>query len=157
MIAFFEDIEIGEESALGAHAFTREAIIEFARAYDPQRFHLDEAAGEGLDLRRPLRLRLAHRPRAMRVIVDARRAGAAEPRRAAKRCPPLGVSPGVATCAGRADAARRHRDLLGRASSKRETKRPQWGLVAMRTWGVNQDGREVCAYTLFGLAARRSG
>ena len=41
---YFEDLEIGTELDLGSHVFTREEIIDFARKFDPQPFHLDEAA-----------------------------------------------------------------------------------------------------------------
>lgn len=42
---FFEDIEIGTRTRLGAHSFTEDEIVAFARAFDPQPFHLDAAAG----------------------------------------------------------------------------------------------------------------
>ena len=45
MIGFYEDFVIGAENRLGSHEFTREAIILFATAYDPQPFHVDDAAG----------------------------------------------------------------------------------------------------------------
>lgn len=41
----FEDFAPGQEYDLGALTVTREAIIEFASEFDPQPFHLDEAAG----------------------------------------------------------------------------------------------------------------
>jgi acyl dehydratase len=41
---FFEEIELDREEMLGLHHFTREAILRFARAYDPQPFHLDDEA-----------------------------------------------------------------------------------------------------------------
>jgi acyl dehydratase len=41
---FFEDRIVGETGDLGHHTFTREEIVTFARAYDPQPFHLDEDA-----------------------------------------------------------------------------------------------------------------
>ena len=41
---FFEDIAVGERAELGRHTFTAEAIKAFARRYDPQAFHVDEAA-----------------------------------------------------------------------------------------------------------------
>ncbi len=43
---FFEDIVVGERDEIGAHTFTAEEIKRFARAFDPQPFHLDEAAAE---------------------------------------------------------------------------------------------------------------
>lgn len=42
---FFEDIEIGARTRLGAHSFTEGEIVAFARAFDPQPFHLDAVAG----------------------------------------------------------------------------------------------------------------
>ena len=41
---YYEDHEVGQTAPLGAHRFTREAILDFARKFDPQPFHLDEAA-----------------------------------------------------------------------------------------------------------------
>ena len=42
---FFEEIAEGQTETLGSYHFTREAIISYARKYDPQPFHLDEEAG----------------------------------------------------------------------------------------------------------------
>ena len=42
---FFEDIEIGEVTRLGSHTFRAGEMIAFARAFDPQPFHLDAEAG----------------------------------------------------------------------------------------------------------------
>lgn len=39
-------LRIGETITLGAHTFGAEEIKAFARKYDPQPFHLDEAAAE---------------------------------------------------------------------------------------------------------------
>ena len=42
---YFEDIEIGRKQAFGRYDVTRDEVLEFARKYDPQPFHLsDEAA-----------------------------------------------------------------------------------------------------------------
>ena len=43
---FLEDRQIGEMTDLGRHTFTREEIIHFARQFDPQPFHLDDAAAK---------------------------------------------------------------------------------------------------------------
>ena len=42
----YEDFDIGSAVTLSAHTFTREEIVEFATRYDPQPFHLSDAAGE---------------------------------------------------------------------------------------------------------------
>lgn len=41
MTRWFEDIVIDEAFALGSHTFSAQEIIRFARAYDPQYFHID--------------------------------------------------------------------------------------------------------------------
>lgn len=43
---YFEDIEIGARRELGSHTFTEEAIIAFARQFDPQPFHTDPEAAK---------------------------------------------------------------------------------------------------------------
>jgi len=41
----FEDIAPGETIPCGSFSLSRDEIIEFARRFDPQPFHLDEEAG----------------------------------------------------------------------------------------------------------------
>lgn len=41
---YFEDIIVGTKAAFGSYAVTREEVVEFASRYDPQPFHLDDAA-----------------------------------------------------------------------------------------------------------------
>jgi acyl dehydratase len=41
----FEDLVVGEIHRLGSYTVTREEIIDFARKFDPQPFHLDDEAG----------------------------------------------------------------------------------------------------------------
>jgi acyl dehydratase len=44
---YFEDLEIGGETEFGSYDVTREEMLEFARKYDPQPFHLsDEEAAK---------------------------------------------------------------------------------------------------------------
>ena len=44
---YFEDCEVGAETLFGHYDVTREEVVEFARKYDPQPFHLsDEAAAK---------------------------------------------------------------------------------------------------------------
>ena len=44
---YFEDLVIGAEGEFGTYEVTREEVLEFARKYDPQPFHLsDEAAAK---------------------------------------------------------------------------------------------------------------
>src|SRR5262245_27132624 len=44
---YFDQVEMGRVDELGAYEFTREVVLKFARAYDPQSFHVsDEAAAK---------------------------------------------------------------------------------------------------------------
>jgi acyl dehydratase len=45
-VTYFEDLTVGEERTFGTYEVTREEIVEFARKYDPQPMHVDEAAAE---------------------------------------------------------------------------------------------------------------
>jgi acyl dehydratase len=152
---WYEDHEVGQTAPLGAHRFTREAILDFARKFDPQPFHLDDAAAKksifgGLCASGWHTVSVS-----MRMLVDGRHAQ----RKAVAtlgETPPLGLGRGVRDL--RWSTPVRPGDEIAfslRIDSMRETRRPDWGLIGMRIIGVNHDGREVCAYTLLGLAARR--
>ncbi len=41
---FYEDLVVGSSDRFGAYPVTREEVIAFASKYDPQPFHLDDAA-----------------------------------------------------------------------------------------------------------------
>jgi len=44
-MTYFEDMQVGSETYFGSYEVTREEVLDFARKYDPQPFHLsDEAA-----------------------------------------------------------------------------------------------------------------
>jgi acyl dehydratase len=152
---WFEEHEVGQTAQLGAYRFTREAILDFARKFDPQLFHLDEAAAAksifgGLCASGWHTVSVS-----MRLLVDGRRAQRKALATHGEK-PPLGLGRGVRDL--RWPAPVRPGDEIAfslRIDSMRETRRPDWGLIGMRITGVNRDGREVCVYTLMGLAARR--
>ena len=44
---YLDDLKVGDTTCFGSYEVTREEVIEFARKYDPQPFHLsDEAAAK---------------------------------------------------------------------------------------------------------------
>jgi Acyl dehydratase len=44
---YFEDLEVGAQTDFGTYEVTRDEVLEFARKYDPQPFHLsDEEAAK---------------------------------------------------------------------------------------------------------------
>jgi len=46
MALSYEDMTVGSTTEIGKHTFTRDEIVEFAEKFDPQPFHLNEAAAE---------------------------------------------------------------------------------------------------------------
>ena len=156
MISFYEDVELGRDRELGSHAFTQDAIVAFARAYDPQRFHVDEEAAKESIFGGLCASGWHVAAACMRCIVDARAQALAELAARGEPLPPLGVSPGVENL--RWPAPTRPGDVVAffsRVTDKRETKRPGWGLVFMRTWGVNQRGEEAIVMDNKAFVGRR--
>jgi acyl dehydratase len=45
-VKYFEDVQVGDVMRFGRYDVTREEIIEYARQFDPQPFHLDEEAAK---------------------------------------------------------------------------------------------------------------
>jgi len=154
---FFEDRVIGETSDLGSHTFTREEMVAFARAYDPQSFHLDEEAAKASlfgGLCASGWHTAAHLIRA--IIVTRAAADTGAPAKGGRRAV-YGPSPGF-------------RDLRwlkpvhvgdtisyrGRLIEKIDLKsRPNRGLLASAMQGRNQRGEIVFAVTSLVLADRR--
>ncbi len=68
---YFEDYELGLTARFGAYPVTREEVLDFASKYDPQAFHLDDAAAAA----NPIFGRIAASgwhtcAMAMRILVD---------------------------------------------------------------------------------------
>lgn len=153
---YYEDHEIGETQALGSHEFTREAILAFARRYDPQPFHLDEAAGAA-SLFGSLCASGWHTAsvgmRQFVAFLAAQRAGAAA---RGVPVPPMGVGAGLRDL--RWTAPVRPGDVISyamRIETLRTTRRPQWGRVGFTVTAGDAAGREVLSYFSEGLFARR--
>jgi len=43
-VKYFEDVQVGDVMRFGRYEVTRDEIVEYARQFDPQPFHLDEEA-----------------------------------------------------------------------------------------------------------------
>jgi acyl dehydratase len=141
---FFEDLQIGAESELGSHLFTKEAIIAFAILYDPQPFHLSDEAAKASIYGSLIASGWHTASVCMRLIVEQRKRQRADIEARGETFPKIGVSPGVRDL--RWPLAVRPGDRIiysARIESLTETKRPQWGLATSRTMGVNQKGVEV--------------
>lgn len=145
---YLEDLVVGQTDVLGAYTYTADEIVRFAKAYDPQRFHVDPVAAKASlfgDLCASgwqtaaiwMKLMAAHRDR---IRTDALNRG--------ERPARLGPSPGFSDLkwlkpvyAG--DTITYRSTLTGKRVS---ASRPGWGLAFHRNSGVNQHGEEVFSF-----------
>ncbi len=155
---YFEDREIGESADLGAHTFTRDEIVDFAREFDPQPFHLDEAAAKA-SLFGGLCASGWHTCAIyIRQIVRERQANAALARAAGRPLPAYGPSPGFKNLRWLkpvfvGDTI----EFRTRLADKIDLKsRPERGLIQNETQGRNQKGEIVFSVTGQVLAERRT-
>ncbi|MGB6062190.1 MAG: MaoC family dehydratase [Candidatus Aquilonibacter sp.] len=69
---FYEDFEVGDVRETGRYRITQEEGLAFARAYDPQPFHLDAKAAESSFFRKLVISGWQTAAISMRLLVDAR-------------------------------------------------------------------------------------
>ena len=67
---FFEDLRPGDVSTFGGITVTRDAIVDFAREFDPQPFHLDDKAAANTHFGRLSASGWHTGSMAMRMMVD---------------------------------------------------------------------------------------
>ena len=143
---YFEDFQIGQKfRSNGSIRVTAQEITEFAEKYDPQPFHLDEAAGKssffkGLAASGWLTAAIVMRMRVETIQVHGGMVGAGveeirwtEP-----------VRPG--------DSLRTETEVVGLRRSKN---RPEFGLVTIFTLTLNQRDEVVMKSTVKFLAPLR--
>ncbi len=150
MSQWFEDLRVGRQIRLGDHHFTEEEIITFARAYDPQPFHVDPEAARA-SLFGGLVASGWHTASIwMRLMADHQRKQAQEQRKMApdERHPRFGISPGFRQLRWLQPV--RPGDTISYsariAGKTRLNSRPEWGLIDSRNEGVNQHGDLVMSF-----------
>jgi acyl dehydratase len=149
---FYEDVRIGQSSALGDAEFSREAILDYGRRFDPR------IAAQADGGRTPLAASGMHLAGAlMRRLVDTRSSLRAAMAERGETLPQLGVSPGFTDM--RWPHPVHEGDIVSYSMetvSKRETSKPKWGLITSKFRGINQRGQEVLVFLSAVLIARRS-
>ncbi len=147
ILPFLRDAEIGAVRELGAYPFSAEAIVAFARAYDPQAFHLDHDAAKRSHFG-ALCASGWHTTAAYMNRMLTTRARDAAYTAARGPVPEAGPSPGFKNLrwlkpvyAG--DTVRFSAKLTDKRAS---ASRPGWGLAFARNTGVNQRGEAVFAF-----------
>lgn len=143
----FEDYRVGQTQQYGSYSVTREEIVEFAREFDPQPFHLDEAAAAAS----PFGGLIAsgwHTAAMMMRMITSRGTGG-----------PILASPGFENLRWLKPV--RPGDVLSVRSTVRETRasrsKPDRGLVKFNTEVLNQHGEPVMTLVSMALMKRRPG
>lgn len=154
---FFEDRQIGEITDLGCHTFNRDEIIAFAREFDPQPFHLDDAAAKA-SLFGALCASGWHTSAIfIRQVVTHRLTGSVAMRSTGERQPVYGPSPGFRNLRWPkpvyvGDTI----EFRARLAEKIDLKsRPNRGILASEVQARNQKGEIVFALISQILADRR--
>jgi acyl dehydratase len=155
---FFEDMRVGDREIFGRHTFSAEEIKTFAARFDPQPFHLDEAAAAATHSGRLCASGWHTASMLMRCLVEFRRDEDEARRARGEAVAKTGPSPGF-------------RDLkwlkpvfagdtvtyVGEVIALRPLKsRPDWGLITARNTGTNQHGELVLSFESAAFVERRS-
>jgi acyl dehydratase len=154
---FFEDRHVGETYSLGHHTFTRDDIIGFAKQFDPQAFHLDDAAAKA-SLFGALSASGWHTTAIwIRQFVRFRQEIEAGMRAQGKRPAEYGPSPGFKNLRWiKPVFVGDTIEFRGRIIEKRDWKnRPDRGLIVTENQGRNQKGEVVFGIVGQIMAERR--
>lgn len=148
MTGYYEDIQIGDELVLGSYTFTPEKIVEFARKYDPQEFHLSDEGARKTHFGRLCASGWHTASAYMKVTVQKTKELAEEARKSGESAAQMGPSPGFEDLkwlkpvfAG--DTVTYKRVITNKVESK---SRPNWGIVQAENIGINQDGQTVFSF-----------
>jgi acyl dehydratase len=145
---FFEDVAVGARDEIGAFTFTAEEIKRFARSFDPQPFHLDEAAAARSHFGRLLASGWHTQAVWMKLNVRHWQRRVEEQKAARRQVAKVGPSPGFdelkwskPVYAG--DTITFVNEITGKRASR---SMPGWGLVTFRMSGRNQNGEEAVSF-----------
>ena len=157
MTRWWEDVMVDELFPLGSHEFTAEAIIEFARRYDPQYFHIDADHAEHSQFDGIIASGWHTASVGHRKMVDALFAEADRLRDIGEEPGIPGPSPGVNII--EFPVSVRPGDTLEytlTVQSKRPSRSfPGWGLTENRIEATNQNGAIVYRALMVGFSKMR--
>ena len=160
-MTYFEDIEVGNSALLGRHTFTEPEMLAFARAFDPQPFHVDPAAARRSHFGALVASGWHTASMWMKYFVAAN-IGTPQP-----GAPAGGASAGTLGQFGPATGFTKLRwlkpvyagDTISYATEAREKiasrSRSQWGLLRAYNSGTNQHGDLVIDFESVVLVAKR--
>ena len=145
---YLDDLKAGMRRPMGDFTFTAPDIIRFARAFDPQPFHLSE---EGAAASHFGRLAASGWHTAcvwMRLMIDARGRSDAAALARGLTLPEPGPSPGFRNLRWIAPVYAGDTLTFDAtiAATRASASRPGWGLVFFHNTGVNQHGVKVFSF-----------
>ena len=144
---YFEDLQVGHVERYGRYEVTREEVLDFARKYDPQAFHLDDEAAAQTHFGRLAASGWHTCAMTMRMNVDhwetRQQAGLGSPGLDSVRWIKP-VYPG--------DVLRVESELLEKRQSK---SRPEMGIIKTEVRVFNQDDVMVMSYVANGMVKTR--
>lgn len=142
---YFEDLAIGDTDEIGAFTFSAENIKRFATLYDPQPFHVDEAAAEASHFGGLVASGWQVAAVWMKLLVAHQEVEIARAHQLGKPVVKLGPSPGFrnmvwARPVRAGDTLRYSVEVTGK---KESASRPEWGIVSMLNSALNQHGEQA--------------
>jgi acyl dehydratase len=147
MIEWFDDLKVGMRFSTGEKLVTHEDIVRFAREFDPQPFHLDDAAAQHTVLKGIAASGWHTAALSMRLILETRPFGPH---------PVFGLGVDELRWLGPVrpgDVLRLEGEVVELVPSKT---RPQ-GVVRIKWTAFNQRGEAVYAFTPIGIVPRKPG
>jgi len=154
---YFEDIEVGEAYAVGRHTFGADEIKAFARRFDPQLFHVDEAAGAASHFGGLCASGWHTAVAWMRLMVDYRRRFVEQA--LARGEPIAGTGPALGFRELKWLKPVYAGDTIDYSTEVVETRvsesRPGFGLMTVRSTGINQNGEPVISFVSTTFVERR--
>ncbi len=144
---YWDDVPLNETFDMGTHTFETADIIRFARQYDPQRFHIDEAAAKAGPFGALTASGWHTAAGGMRRLVLSRKPYYDEARKRGLPLADKGPSPGFrdlkwSSPVYAGDTLR----FTATPVNKRKTAREGWGILFTRVEGHNQRGEKPFEY-----------
>ena len=156
---FFEDIKVGDRAEVGRHTFTADEIKKFATKFDPQPFHLDEAAAAKSNFGALCASGWHTASVWMGLMVEHNKREDAAQRARGEPVAALGPSPGFRELKWLKPVY--VGDTITYATEIVETRasnsRPGWGLMSFKNTGVNQNNEPVISFISVAFVERRKG
>ena len=156
---FFEDIKVGDRAEVDRHTFTADEIKKFATKFDPQPFHLDEAAAAKSNFGALCASGWHTASVWMGLMVEHNKREDAAQRARGEPVAALGPSPGFRELKWLKPVY--VGDTITYATEIVETRasnsRPGWGLMSFKNTGVNQNNEPVISFISVAFVERRKG